>query len=360
MPNSRSVTWIRLSARKCWIGHNLQKWCSYLLSLSEPFEVLTDHNALKYFMSSQVLTHREARWAEFLSKFNFTNAYQPGKLAVRGRPLPIITLIIKITLYSKDYSISKNDLLLHKEKIVVPDNPSLKLSILKSRHDFPLASNFGQEKTYSLISQETFSNPTSSLALTLYGFHFPTSSMSLFIQTKTTCTSFELSDLFFKHVFSKHGLPDNIASLCQQWKIQRNLSTAYHPESDRQTERVNQILKQYLQMFICYRKMIGASGSLWQNLPTTMQLIPQLNNLLFKLFMAEIQSLTLSMCHPLLLPPLIVSQPANATSNKPINFASNLPLSTLVILSVSVLATFEQQDQPQNFQKESLVHSKLN
>ncbi|KNZ62337.1 uncharacterized protein VP01_12838g1, partial [Puccinia sorghi] len=32
------------------------KWRSYLLSLSEPFEVLTDHNALKYFMSSKVLT----------------------------------------------------------------------------------------------------------------------------------------------------------------------------------------------------------------------------------------------------------------------------------------------------------------
>ncbi|KNZ45409.1 uncharacterized protein VP01_8155g1, partial [Puccinia sorghi] len=42
-----------------------------------------------------------------------------------------------ITLYSKDYSISKNDLLLYKEKIVVADNPSLK-----------------QEKTYSLISQD--------------------------------------------------------------------------------------------------------------------------------------------------------------------------------------------------------------
>ncbi|KNZ50805.1 uncharacterized protein VP01_4229g1, partial [Puccinia sorghi] len=48
------------------------------------------------------------------------------------------------------------------------------------------------------------------------------SKMSLFIQTKTTCTSSELADLFVKHVFSQRGLPDNI--------IQRNLSTAYHPE----------------------------------------------------------------------------------------------------------------------------------
>ncbi|KNZ62162.1 uncharacterized protein VP01_1305g1, partial [Puccinia sorghi] len=38
----------------------LQKWCSYLISLSEPFKVLTDHNALKYFMSSEVLTRQKA------------------------------------------------------------------------------------------------------------------------------------------------------------------------------------------------------------------------------------------------------------------------------------------------------------
>ncbi|KNZ47040.1 transposon Tf2-11 polyprotein type 1, partial [Puccinia sorghi] len=45
-------------------------------------------------------------------------------------------------------------LLLYKEKIVVPNNPSLKLSILESRHDSPLAGHFGQEKTYSLISRD--------------------------------------------------------------------------------------------------------------------------------------------------------------------------------------------------------------
>ncbi|KNZ45558.1 putative retrovirus polyprotein, partial [Puccinia sorghi] len=58
------------------------KWCSYLLSLSETFEVLTDHNALKYFMSSKVLTCHHAQWAEFLSEFHFTITYQPRKLAV--------------------------------------------------------------------------------------------------------------------------------------------------------------------------------------------------------------------------------------------------------------------------------------
>jgi len=60
----------------------LKKWRAYLLSLEQPFEVFTDHNSLKYFMSSKVLTRRQARWAEMLSEFHFTITYRPGKWAV--------------------------------------------------------------------------------------------------------------------------------------------------------------------------------------------------------------------------------------------------------------------------------------
>jgi hypothetical protein len=42
------------------IFHCLKKWLSYLLSLLEPFEILTDHNALKYFTSTKVFTCRQA------------------------------------------------------------------------------------------------------------------------------------------------------------------------------------------------------------------------------------------------------------------------------------------------------------
>ena len=64
------------------IFYCLKKWCSYLLSLRESFEVLTDHNSLKYFMSSKVLTRRQAQWAKYLSEFHFTITYRPGKQAV--------------------------------------------------------------------------------------------------------------------------------------------------------------------------------------------------------------------------------------------------------------------------------------
>ncbi|MBW0502396.1 hypothetical protein O181_042111 [Austropuccinia psidii MF-1] len=72
-------------------------------------------------------------------------------------------------------------------------------------------------------------------------------------------TSFDLAHLLIKNIFSKNGLPSRIVSdrgslfvcsfwtnLCQQPKISRDLSTAYHPETDGQTQRVNLILEQYL------------------------------------------------------------------------------------------------------------------
>ncbi|MBW0560481.1 hypothetical protein O181_100196 [Austropuccinia psidii MF-1] len=39
----------------------LKRWRAFLLSLSSPFEVLTDHSSLQYFMSSKVLNCHQAR-----------------------------------------------------------------------------------------------------------------------------------------------------------------------------------------------------------------------------------------------------------------------------------------------------------
>ncbi|MBW0511685.1 hypothetical protein O181_051400 [Austropuccinia psidii MF-1] len=59
----------------------LKNWRYFLLSLSNSFEVLTDHSSLHYFMSSKVLTCFQAFWAEFISEFHFTATYHPGWLA---------------------------------------------------------------------------------------------------------------------------------------------------------------------------------------------------------------------------------------------------------------------------------------
>lgn len=45
----------------------------------DPIIVLSDHSNLKYFMKSQTLTSRQARWASFLSEFHFDILHTPGR-----------------------------------------------------------------------------------------------------------------------------------------------------------------------------------------------------------------------------------------------------------------------------------------
>ncbi|MBW0466513.1 hypothetical protein O181_006228 [Austropuccinia psidii MF-1] len=60
---------------------SLKRWRDFCLTLSNSFEVLTDHSSLEYFMSSKVLTFPQAHDAEFLSEFHFTITYGSGRLA---------------------------------------------------------------------------------------------------------------------------------------------------------------------------------------------------------------------------------------------------------------------------------------
>ena len=91
--------------------------------------------------------------------------------------------------------------------------------------------------------------------------------MAIFIPTHKDTTSPELAFIFLKHVFAKHGVPADIvsdrgknfvsrfwSSPCNLLKVKSNLSTAYHPKTDGQTERVNQILETYLRIYINYQQ----------------------------------------------------------------------------------------------------------
>ena len=88
---------------------------------------------------------------------------------------------------------------------------------------------------------------------------------AIFIPCHTTDKAIDLARHYLKHVFSKHGIPFSITSdrgklfvsefwgeVCDMLDIKSALSTAYHPETDGQTERVNQILEQYLRCYVAY------------------------------------------------------------------------------------------------------------
>ncbi|MBW0570185.1 hypothetical protein O181_109900 [Austropuccinia psidii MF-1] len=291
-------------------------------------------------MSSKILTCFQVHWAEFLSELHLSITYCPGRLAtlpdtlshwdnihperqedfISKNPMNYQKMIKKDVIqaskffavkvesfssfidsiqkglwrYSQYRSIFQD---LGKDRVVVPNDPTIQLSILQKRHDPPLAGHPGQEKTLKLvrrdfnwsgmtqvmkdyvsscqqcsrnknihhkkfgllkpipipsvpwiclsidfITQLPLSNSFDSILVIVDRF----SKMAVFISTISSVTSLDLTPFFVKNIFSKHGLPSRIL------KISRDLSTAYHPETDGRTERVNKILEQYLWMYVIY------------------------------------------------------------------------------------------------------------
>jgi RNase H-like domain found in reverse transcriptase/Reverse transcriptase (RNA-dependent DNA polymerase)/Integrase zinc binding domain/Integrase core domain/Chromo (CHRromatin Organisation MOdifier) domain len=219
---------------------------------------------------------------------------------------------------NEPFEISDDGLLLRNKLIYVPDHDNLRLEILRMYHDHKLHGHPGIRKTVLLIQRRYFwlhlrklvtnyvrscvecaraktrhhkaygklkflpvpSRPWSSISMDHIeglpesdGFDSilvvvdRLTKAAVFIECRATDDAMTLATLFLKHVFSKHGAPQDIISdrgrlfvshfwsaLCQLLGIKSNLSTAYHPETDGQTERVNQVLEQYLRFYINYQQ----------------------------------------------------------------------------------------------------------
>ena len=82
---------------------------------------------------------------------------------------------------------------------------------------------------------------------------------TVIVPCKTTITVDQTAALYLNHVWKRFGLPRKIISdrgtqftahfthaLCHLLDINQNLSTAYHPQTDGQTEYLNQELEQFL------------------------------------------------------------------------------------------------------------------
>ena len=61
-----------------------ETWRAELEGSAFPISVITDHRNLEYYMTTKQLSRRQARWSEYLSRFNFIIQYRPGKQG--GKP----------------------------------------------------------------------------------------------------------------------------------------------------------------------------------------------------------------------------------------------------------------------------------
>ncbi|MBW0498532.1 hypothetical protein O181_038247 [Austropuccinia psidii MF-1] len=236
-------------------------------------------------MSSKVITRRQACWAEF----HFSITYHPG---------PVATLADALSRWDNVYpergedfisknpinfqQLTKQDELQLSNWVVVSNDPTIQLSILQKRHDSPLAGHPGQEKTVKPVKPD-FHCPKMTQFIKDYvsscqqcsrnkninhkkfGFlkPLPIPYVPWICLSKDFITQLPLSNSFdsilviVDRIVSDRGslfVSSFWTNLCQQLKIQRDLSTSYHPETDGQTERVNQILEQYLWMYVSYHQ----------------------------------------------------------------------------------------------------------
>ncbi|SOV03415.1 uncharacterized protein UDID_18660 [Ustilago sp. UG-2017a] len=208
------------------------------------------------------------------------------------------------------FAIDSRNLLTYRDSVCVPDVDDLRLLIIQDRHNSPSVGHPGRIKTLSLVRRSFFwpglskfvhtfvdscetcrrikaarhkpyghlkslpvpPHPWSSISMDLIEQLPPSSGftailvvvdrltkMATFVPTTNTLDAPELAKLFLRHVYSKHGLPTSIVSdrgskfTSHFWRslsallgIRNHFSSAYHPQSDGQTERVNQVLEQYL------------------------------------------------------------------------------------------------------------------
>ncbi|KAH7492803.1 hypothetical protein FOMA001_g2147 [Fusarium oxysporum f. sp. matthiolae] len=208
------------------------------------------------------------------------------------------------------------DRLLYRDRVYIPNYDPLRTALLKASHEHPIAGHPGRARTYDLLSRDYYwpgmlsyverwvknchtcrrANPARDARQGVlkplpvperawqhismdFITHLPPSEghdailiiacrltkMRHIIACKGTCDAEDTARYYLKEVWKLHGLPHTIISdrgpqfvaefwkkLTQQLSINSLLSTAYHPETDGQTERLNAILEQYLRAYVSY------------------------------------------------------------------------------------------------------------
>ena len=198
-------------------------------------------------------------------------------------------------------------------RMYVPDDDSLRMKVIASHHDSPVAGHPGYQKTQELIEHHYYwpdlstdiksyvsrcdrctrfkgsNTKPAGTAVPLQPSTMPWVDVSTdfitdlplshgydsiltvvdrfsketeFIPCNKTDTALDTAKLYLFHVWKDHGLPHTIISdrglqfasqvmtdLCKRLGIAPKLSTAHHPQTDGQTEVMNREVQQYLRLF---------------------------------------------------------------------------------------------------------------
>ncbi|KAI2642436.1 Transposon Tf2-8 polyprotein [Labeo rohita] len=122
----------------------LEEWRHWLEGATHPFTIITDHKNLQYLREARRLNPRQARWALFLTRFNFTITYRPGSKNVPADAL------------SRQFSpeaTSDPETIIPSELIVSPIIWDLDQAIQQATLQEPAPPECPEGKTYVPLSQ---------------------------------------------------------------------------------------------------------------------------------------------------------------------------------------------------------------
>ncbi|XP_028780228.1 uncharacterized protein LOC114736538 [Neltuma alba] len=259
----------------------IQKWKHYLLG--HHFTIQTDHCSLKHLLEQKIVTNTQQRLLIKLLPFNFSIVYKSGKhnaaadsLSRRPQPTEFFQLVVPMV----------DDLARLPQALL--DDPDTKAIIddlqqaPNSTSDYNMRCSSCQQNKYQTLAPAGLLQPLpvpeqiwEDISLDFItglpkskGFDVifvvvdRLSKYVHFMALSHPYTAKAVAQLFCKEVVRLHGMPRSIVSdrdslfLSMFWqelfrlsKTHLNMSTAYHPQSDGQTEVVNRCLETYLRCF---------------------------------------------------------------------------------------------------------------
>ncbi|GJP47147.1 hypothetical protein CLOM_g6374 [Closterium sp. NIES-68] len=241
--------------------------------------VYTDHCSLKYLKTQPSLSRRQVRWIDFLeTHFHYDIVYKPGhknKADALSRPAHVAAIQVEgmnpvlkglFTHGNKTLTgIAKHYYWPHMaddvHKFVTSCTTCQRMKSSKQKKAGPLQPLPVPEQPWQAVSLDFITGlPTTmsghdAILVVIDKF----SKMGHFIPTHTTARTEETAQLFVHYIISQHGIPTTLISdrdpkfTNKFWKELMSLlgtklamSSAYHPQTDGQTKRLNQIVEQLL------------------------------------------------------------------------------------------------------------------
>ncbi|KAA0033327.1 pol protein [Cucumis melo var. makuwa] len=247
----------------------LKIWRHYLYG--EKIQIFTDHKSLKYFFTQKELNMRQRRWLELVKDYDCEILYHSGKanvvadalcrkvahsaaLITKQAPLlrdferaEITVSVGEVTSQlgqGEDFSISSDHGLTFEGCLCVPEDSAVKEELLKEAHSSPFTMHPGSTKLYQDLrhlgrGQQGYLQP-----LSVPGWKWESVSMDFITglpKTLNDCTViWVVVDRLTK---SAHFVPGKSTYTAS---TRLDFSTTFHPQTDGQTERLNQVLEDML------------------------------------------------------------------------------------------------------------------